>query len=361
MNAGMAVAVRPEEQDAVNAYTRRHAADLQKIARWGHTMEGKFRSPWYDAYCLLPGATPRYIARELDMDPKGAVGKMFNPVVLARMMKEKAKPPVWEGRAIEIDGVLHISQQDHGPLKLWFNPGLDNEAPKGLYVASADIATGAGQKTHSNSALLAGDVRTGEQVFEYTDHEISESRFGRLAVAVCNWLHGAKLIWEAQGSVGGRFANEVEKVLCYTNVWLRPKDTSIFSKELSQKAGWVNNRTRNKSDLFDDLWMACDEDNFIPRSLDFLKECGGWEWDERNKNKIIYRGTGHGDRAISGGMLWKVMKDFQKNGIDNLEEYPQDEVKSGTMAGRLQERRAAENQDEYDDFAGFHREMAGAY
>ena len=81
---GKAMAVRPDEQSAVDKYAKSHASQMKKLDRRGHVLEGKFRSPWYDAYCLLPGATPRFVARELDMDPRGASGKVFAVDVLDR-------------------------------------------------------------------------------------------------------------------------------------------------------------------------------------------------------------------------------------------------------------------------------------
>jgi hypothetical protein len=319
---------RPEEAGAVAKYIKQIKANgnLEKLKRRGYVKEGRLRSPWYDRKCLQKAATPRGIAQELDRDPRGTVGKLFNTDVLDRMTKEKVKAPVWEGRPVVHDGELRLVPQEGGPLKLWFKPGLDDESPAGKYAVGADVGTGAGEVTHSNSALIGGNCRTGEQVLEYVDPGISPSRFARLAVAVCRWLNNAMLIWESQGPTGGRFGSEVRQDIGYGNIWLRPKNDTWSRGITTSQAGWCNNRTSDKADLFEDLWVAMDDDLFTPRSDDFIKECGGWEWKEKrnsqDRDEIIYRGTGHGDRVIAGGLCQKAMKDLS-GGIDKSGEIAQ--------------------------------------
>jgi hypothetical protein len=254
------------------------------------------------------------------------------------MTKEHVRPPVWEGRPVVHDGKLRLVQQEGGPLKLWFTPGLDNAPPGGKYAVGADIGTGSGDTERgSNSALVGGNCRTGKQILEYVDPGISETRFARLAVAICRWLNDALLIWEAQGPTGKRFANEVMQGEGYGNIWWRPKEDTWSRGETTRKAGWVNNRTSDKADLFEDFWVAMDDDLFIPRSGDMIKECGGWEWDE---DKIIYRGTGHGDRAIAGGICWKAMKDLSVGAVDKNGGTGHDVVKYGTLAWHMEQDKA---------------------
>jgi hypothetical protein len=321
---GQATAVRPEEQPAVTRYVRRHSSELKKLARRGHQLENKFRSPWYDAYCLLPGATPRFIARELDMDPKGAVGKVFNVEVLDRMLKgdkttgdgPRVQRPVWEGKPVLVNGRLHLQPQEGGPLKLWFKPGLDDASPVGRFVVGCDISTGSGGPDAGNSAMIATNCHSGEQLLEYADRKISETRFSRLAVAVCRWLHNAELIWESTGPTGQRFWNEVRE-LAYPNFWRSRKENQITS-EITSKPGWANNKIADKAALFDHLWIAMSEGRFVPRSEDLIRDCAGWEWEEKQDRqpRIIFRGSGHGDRAIAGGLCWKVISDLHSGGVD---------------------------------------------
>ena len=364
LGEGAAFPLRMEEAAEVAKYVAKIKGngDFAKLKRRGFIKEGRVRSPWYDRQCLRKGATPRGIAQELDRYPRGTVGKVFNTEVLDRMTKQKVKPPVWEGRPVVHDGELRLVQQDDGPLKLWFKPGLDDKAPRGKYVVGADVGTGAGNSErglNSNSSLVAGNCQTGEQVLEYADPSISETRFARLAVAVCRWLDEALLNWEVQGPTGKRFGTEVLKEIGYTNIWMRTKEDK-WTHEKTQKAGWANTQTRDKVDLFEDWWVAMDDDIFTPRSADLIKECGGWEWDEKNPGKLIYRGTGHGDRAIAGGVCWKGMKDLIHVSIDKQVEPEQNEAVRWSMAGRLQARQGREHEQD-DDFAGFRRHFAEAY
>ena len=340
--------LRENETQAVRKYISENKLNLEKLKRRGFLRDGRLRSPWYDRQCLRPRATPRSIAQELDRDPRGTVGKLFPSEVLDEMQARKVRTPLWEGRATVRDDVLHLTEQVDGPLKLWFELGLANAAPVGKYAVGADVATGGGVEEPSNSALVAGNARTGEQVLEYTDPAISETRFARLAVAICKWLGNAQLIWEAQGPTGKRFATTVMQELGYGNVWLRPKEGSIVRGSTGNRAGWNNNRTSDKADLFEDFWVAMDEDQFLPRSDALLKECGGWEWDSE---KIIYKGTGHGDRSIAGGLCWKVMKDFQQMGLDKEEKIVQT-APYGTLAWRIEKQKRIIGVDQDDGGSG---------
>jgi hypothetical protein len=356
---GKLVAVRPEEQAAVDRYARRHASDLRKLERRGHKLDGKFRSPWYDAYCLLPGATPRWIARELDMNAHGVTGKPFDKDVLEVMLREKVKPPVWEGRARLEDGELKLTPQAGGPLKLWFKPGLNNAAPGGKFTLGADIGTGEGEASRSNSVLIGCRNKNGEQVLEYTDPQIAPRPFAQLCVAFGRWLHDAVLNWERQGP-GGSFGAEVRKGQFYPHVWIKPLKEGSFSQDRQRDAGWNNNSRGAKADLFGDLSFAFAEGTFLPRSEDFIKECAGWQWDEKVQDGMLYHGTGHGDRAIAGGVCWTALKDFQQVGVDKREPEEQS-TKYGTMAYRLQQRQQKASGAEENDFVGFGRTTAGAW
>ena len=335
IRAGVAVAVNPDEQSAVTSYVGRNAKMLHRLEVRRFIKEGKVRAPWYDKRCLRPGTLPRDIARELDMDPHAAVGKLFNLEVLARMTKEKVQPPVWQGRVAIVNGELRLMSQPEGPLKLWFRPGLDDEPPTGRFVVGGDIGTGSNSPEAGNSCLIGGNCWTGEQVLEYVDPAIAETRFARLAVAVCRWLGDALLIWEATGRTGSRFRDEVKET-GYWNIWTEEK-VDVRSHERTRRPGWTNNSKRAKVELFDYLWVAMDDGLFTPRSAELIEECGGWEWDGE---KIVYHGTGHGDRAIGGGLCWKGMADLSALGIDKSTQ-PAQIVKYGTLAWRMQREKDA--------------------
>jgi len=326
VNDGVAKALRPEEQEAVEEYIATHQRELKSIARRGHKTENKVQSPWYNAHRLLPGATPRYIARELDMDPKGSVGKCFPPDLLDRMKREHCKPPVWQGQPVfdsETLAVTGLIPRDDGPLKLWFKPGIDNMPPLGPFTAGCDIASGGVGAYSSNSVMSALDDRTGEQVLEYAIKGLEPRPFARRVVGLCLWLRNALLGWEDSGVSGG-FAEEVGKVLYYGNVFFRDV-LQYGSQKQSRKAGWPC-RDPDKADMFEKLALAMEMGKYTPRSEEMITECGEYEWDG---DKIIHAPTknkgatqkNHGDRAISAGGTWLVYsRDNAGEKVDTSEE-----------------------------------------
>ena len=351
---GQVMPERPEEAAEVMKYAKKHAADLERLKRRGFVKENKLRSKWYDTQCLRKGVAPRGIAQELDRDPRGTVGKLFDMEVLDRMLDKYCKPPLWEGTPVIRSGKLYLIKQEGGFLKLWFLPGLDDSAPLGNFVVGADIGTGTDSELSSNSVLVGTDSATGEQILEYADSGIAEARLAYLAVALAEWLHNALIIWEATGPTGKRFANAVMKESNYAHIYKRERE-NVRSHEKMEVYGWNNNKTSDKADLFEDLWVAMDEGNFTPRSDLMIRECGGWEWKD---GKIIYRGTGHGDRSIATGLAWKGMKDLRVRGLDKPPEAAQN-APYGTPAWRMEQRKRAAQRDDDDDlFAGFRREAA---
>lgn len=308
---GIVKAIRPEDQQAVEEYIVSHYRELKSIARRGHKIEGKVRSPWYDSHCLLPGATPRYIARELDMDARGATGKVFSSDLLDRIKKENGKPPLWRGvpvfdeETMELKGLL---PRDDGPLLLWFKPGIDNSPPLGPFTIACDIASGGTGATSSNSVASGIDNRTGEQVLEYVIKGLEPRPFARRVVGLSKWMRNALLGWEDSGVSGG-FAKEVMEVLYYGNVFFRDV-TQLGSQKKSRKPGFPC-RDADKADMFELCALAMESGRYIPRSDEMLREFAEYEWDN---GKIVHAPTknrgaadkNHGDRAIAGAGAWLV-------------------------------------------------------
>jgi hypothetical protein len=321
---GEATAVRPEEAEAVNEYIKSHGRELRSIERRGHKMDGKVRSPWYDAHCLLPGATPRYIARELDMDPRGAVGKLFDSDLLDLVKTRDVQPPIWQGKPVFDSETLKLKglvSRSDGPLKLWFKPGIDNSAPLGPFTVGCDIAMGSDGAYSSNSVAHILDDRTGEQVGEYTIMGMQSIVFADVAVALCLWLKNALLAWEDSG-VSGPFAKQVTEVRCYGNVYYR-EVAEIGSRKKSRKVGWSNRKDEDKADLFELMALGMESGEYKVRSEDLVRECGEYEWE---KGKIIHRPTknrdgnekAHGDRCIGAGVAWLVYSEGKKgNSVDS--------------------------------------------
>ena len=359
VNGNQCFPERREETAEVMAYFQRIRDNgaWNKIKRKGFVKDGRLRSPWYDRKCLAKGATPMGVAQDIDRDPRSSVGKLFNQEVLDEMEKRGyIRPAEWEGDAIVRDGVLHLVESSGGSLKLWFRPGLDDEAPKGKFVLGADISTGLTGGETGNSALEGANCATGEQILEWVG-QIPEARFAHLSVALAEWLGDAFLIWESCGAVGKRYANAVVDEIGYWNVYRR--QTTSVPNHKNTDVGWVNNRERDKVDLFEDFWLAMDDEEFIPHCAEMIAECRGWERDKNHK--IVYHGTGHGDRAIAGGLCRKGMKEISASVLDKSSSDEDTSAKEWSMQGRLDKRIAAAKRDEEDDFAGFRRVSKGGW
>ena len=341
---GVVKAVRPEDQSAVEKYVKDHERDLRAIERRGHKIEGKVRAPWYDSHCLIPGATPRYIARELDMDARGSAGKVFSSELLDRMKITHARKPVWRGTPVfdeetmELKGLIPRSD---GPLLLWFKPGIDHSAPLGPFSIACDIASGGVSEFSSNSVASGIDNRTGEQVMEYTIKGLEPRPFARRAVGLAIWMRNALLGWEDSGVSGG-FAKEVMEVLYYGNVYFRDV-LQLGSQKKSRKPGFPC-RDSDKADMFEQFALAMEQGTYIPRSEDMIMECGEYEWDG---SKIVHAPTknkgatekNHGDRAISAAGSWLVFSGYNPdNKVDTDVENGQNPEYGSFRWRELQER-----------------------
>jgi hypothetical protein len=355
---GQFMAERESERDDVALYIAklRTNGNWTRLMRRGFVKEGRLRSAWYDRKCLARDATPRNIAQDVDRDPRSTVGKLFNPEVMDQVERCHVRPPVWQGD-IAIRDKLRFFACEEGPLKIWFR--ADGHPPRGKYVLGGDPASGIVGPDTANSALIGGNAETGEQVLEYIA-QVPESRFADIAVALAQWLHDALLIWEGMGPYGKRFSVRVANELGYWNIWRRPVYASSHVRTLN--LGWSNNQARDKRDLFEDFWLGMQDDEFIPRSKELIAECRGWE--ERpsktpGKTEIVYHGTGHGDRAIAGGLCYKGMKEISAQSEKGLDKEKDDDhaILEWSLAGRQSRRAEAQRQREAedDDFAGFSR------
>jgi len=350
---GAVLPVRQEETNAVLEYVQAHKDLLRRLARRGHVMVGKTRSKWYDMQCSRPGATPRSVAKELDMDPRGAVGKVFDMDVLDRMTKECCRPAVWQGKPSvdeERGEVLSLIRQDGGPLKLWCQPTIEGNVPPGKYVLGCDISAGGVGLFSSNSVIVGINVLTGEQTFEYTVKGMTAIKFARVAVAVARIFGNGYLGWEATGPTGTAFEREVMEMMGYYNVYYRERTQGITVR-LEKKPGWWNGSDDDKGMLFEQLCAAMDEGQFIPRSDEMIKECGEYEWNDTGK--IVHAPTrirgasankAHGDRCVAGGVANLLYMEKMQGRVDKVEEQRQD-VKYGTLAWRMEKF----GQKKYDD------------
>jgi len=225
---------------------------------------------------------------------------------------------VFDSETLVLKGLI---KREDGPLKLWFQPGIDNSAPLGPFTVGCDVAVGSDGAYASNSVASGIDDRTGEQVLEYTIKGMAQIQFARNVVGLCRWLRNAFLGWEDAG-VTSSFAKEIMEVLYYGNVYFRDV-AEIGSRRKTRKAGWWNGKDEHKANLFEQLALAMETGQYGVRSDELVKECGEYEWE---KGKIIHAPTknkgatekNHGDRCIAAGVAWLIYSGDRKlNAVDN--------------------------------------------
>lgn len=358
---GKAVAVRPEEQAQISEYQEKTRLDFDKLQRRGFGGEGKVRSPWYDAQCLRPGATPRGIAQELDRNPHGTVAKVFDGEVLEKMVRTVCRQPVRQGRfvwSMEQAAPLGFIDAEAGDTKLWLPVGLSNELPNGMFVVGADIAAGTGGDFSSNSAACVINRLTGEQVCEYASNRISPARFARCCVALARWFNDAYLVWEANGSTGAAFTKELVDETNYVNLYYRENAIEGLHGKTRHPGFWVTSDDA-KLKIFESLSLAMDSGDFIPRSRLMIDECRQYQWQ---RGKIIHlasersddeanKGKAHGDRVIAAAIAWVGVKDQPRERLKYGSDVGRARIPVGSMAWRLQQHDARMG-DEGDPWAG---------
>tara|TARA_Y100000593_G_scaffold85269_1_gene162072 strand:+ start:3562 stop:5385 length:1824 start_codon:yes stop_codon:yes gene_type:complete len=316
---GKAKAVKEEEEAAVDEYISSKPELKKNLERKGFKFEDCIRSPWYDMRCLRKTARPQLIASQLDRNPRGAVGKVFQSHFLEEMKEKHAKPPVWVGKPVfdkETLDLIGLIKQDDGPLALWFDPGPGNMPPMGPFTLGSDIALGGESAYASNSVTSGIDDRTGEQVLEYTVKGMVPVNFADMTVGLAIWMRRALLAWEDSG-MSGSFAKQVMEVRYYGNVYYR-EVSALGQERKSNKPGWPC-RDADKAEMFDNFTLGMQDGRYTPRSFELIKECGEYEWD---KGKIIHAPTqnhgakdkNHGDRCIAAaGAYWIYSQDKLKH------------------------------------------------
>ena len=354
---GFAYSLRDEEQESVKAYMEKDGLkNLRRLQNRGYPVENVVLSPWYIAECLAPGITPRIIAKEYDRNPRGTVGKVFATETLDKMKVDCCRPPVWEGDIIldpDTNLLKMLKKQENGPLKLWFEPSLDDhQAPAGFFAIGADISAGGTGERASNSSAAGMNRETREQIFEFTVFGMMATKFARYVYALANWFNNAYLAWEATGPTGSQFAKVIVQDFGYGN----------FYERENGKAGWWNRSDADKGELFEGLCVAFEDQDCIPRSEEMIIECGEYEWD--GKGAIIHRpsknlgqGQAHGDRCVAAGVMWLACKDRPMGGakgVDRLSGICDNAPPYGTFAWRQKQavdanRRRREEEGGFDD------------
>ena len=273
------------------------------------------RSPWYDDQCRRKGS-PRQVAIDLDIDPRGASSQFFDPMVVADLKREFAKDPEWVGD-IDYDKdagrPIGLVAAPGGPLKLWLTPGFDGRPPRDVYGAGCDLSTGSGVTPTCMTFVNA----RGEKVAEYTNAFIGPVNFAACAVALCRLFcahdgRGARMAWEAQGP-GGPFTDRVMD-LGYFHVYYQTDQFSL-SKKQSDRPGF-HSSPQSKRLLLENYRTALQTRAFVNRSEAALDETLLFVYDGRSVangresagDDPSGAGLNHGDHVIADALAWMMVK-----------------------------------------------------
>lgn len=296
----------------------RYPADYEFI------LDGKLRSPWYDAECKRAAHTME-IAQELDIDYLGSDYQFFDNLVLDRIQKELIREPYLTGdidfdlKSITPHGFL---EREKGPLLLWAYVDAAGYLPEDRnYCLGVDVATGTGA---SNSCITIGDCKTREKIGEYAVNKYKPHELAKVAVAMARWLKGpsgtARLIWEANGP-GREFGDTVIE-LGYRNIYYRVNERSL-SKKQSDTPGWFSTK-EGKLALLGDYRKALASNEFINRSYQAIREAREYVFTaagsvEHAKSLNTVDPTGarenHGDRVIADALCYRGMKEFHSQAV----------------------------------------------
>jgi hypothetical protein len=177
------------------------------------TGSAKQWSPWYVERCIRSGATPQSIAQEYDRNPEGTESLYFAPDKLAELRRKTIQRPTARGHLYYDPETLtpRFELDSSGELLFWLpsdrqgHPSVSNE-----YVVGCDVSHGLGGSSASNSATVALDRRTGEQMAEFVTRHMTPAKFALWNVALCKYLNHAQLNFEANGPTGRAFGNALQ-------------------------------------------------------------------------------------------------------------------------------------------------------
>lgn len=308
------------------------------------------RSPWYDNKSRDIGDA-RGVACDLDIDAKGSVSQIVDPLQIRDLQHRFCTQPYWEGD-LDYDKQsgepVRLVQAKGGMVKLWMYPNAEGKIPADRFVFSADISTGQGA---TNSCLSGAKADKGEKVLEIATPFMKEEAFAVLAVALARLFanedgDGAQLCWERQGA-GDVFGRKVVS-LNYNRLWYHI-DSLKVSKEMSKSPGWWPT-VENKYALIKEYFLALYSYQYLNRSFMALEECLDWKYDAQGHvvhgGQITCKdpsgaGVNHGDRSVADAINWMLCKPhyFSAKKPENQE------VKPHTLAWRQQLRQDARRKE----------------
>jgi hypothetical protein len=307
------------------------------------------RSPWYDEQCKRKGSA-RAVAMDLDIDPKGSVSQVFDPVVINNLIHNYAEPARWRGTLRydpvtgEPDRDAPFVQLETGQLELWL-PGQSGKGTPRVeadrYFIAGDISQGQGVTPSCLSVVNS----EGEKVCQFVAATMKPDQLAVFAVCMAKIFRdqdgrGAYLGWEANGP-GGTFGKHVLD-LGYRHIYYNELDPELPWSEPTGKPGWFST-ARSKQLLLENYRAALSTNAFCNHSRDALEECLRFEYDgrgvpfhplEESKQDKSGAKLNHGDITMADAICWMLAQRWvKKKKVQKEETYI---PPNSLMARRLQ-------------------------
>lgn len=281
-------------------------------------LDGKRRSPYYDYECRRPGASPRLIAAELDMDFGGATNRLFDPVLIQWALSQ-CRNPEFRCKLRQAHGTwLPVLQEDEkGDIEFWvpedMQVDINDEGivslPQGRrFAMGCDVARGLDGAFSSCSAAVLIDTMSGKQVAEWRSARMKPVEFAEYAFFLGKAFNTALMNPEITGA-GLEFLTRIIE-MGYVNLWYRPQRKDSVNRGLSDRPGYDNRDAGMQ--LLGELQDAMKKHHVLVYSRQVVSECSRYFIDETGKLRHPLVGKGrvdapeksHGDSAIACGAAW---------------------------------------------------------
>lgn len=339
---GQVVVQDPENNPLPPDYQEKNRSLYSRLRTKGYNLEKGWRSPWYDKECDRPGATPQFIAQELDLDYAGSKHLVFGNDFVA-VAEETVRPPLIKGtisvhpETLEVD----FERSWEGTTDLWIELDHRNRPPAGNYVIGCDISSGLGGSYTSNSVLEIFDLNTKEQVLEFATNIVQPQDFADIAIGVARWFWDAYLAWEI-GGPGHAFTGRVMKN-GYGNVYYRTVLWKSTRSKKHKEVGWQTD-AKSKQLLIADLITQIKNRELVLRSKKLLDETRQYIMHQGEIKNAIERttqddsskGASHGDRVIALGVAVQAAKDRPSESLNTEQDWTKDPPEN-TVAYRYKE------------------------
>lgn len=301
-------------------------------------LDGKLRSPWYDAQCDRC-ASEREVAQELDIDFLGSDYLFFDAQTIDIFIKKYAYAPEVIGD-LEYDEATkepkRFTENPRGKLKLWMQ--LDRHGrvpPGGKYIVGSDVSAGTGA---SNSASSVVDEVTGEKVGVWIDSNTPPNPFASQTIALAKFFNRGLMIWDGSGPTGETFKKCVIES-GYDNIYFRRNEDKI-GQPITDKPGYFLTQT-SRTALLQDYRHHLSQLTIINHSIDSYKEClqfihksDGNVEHRKSVNAVDPSGarTAHGDEVIADALTCQVLVEHR----GSIQKSKEPEIPIGSLAWRRQ-------------------------